>query len=228
MPNSSFTFSLATLIDVLLESTPEPFVLQIGAMDGVQFDPIHPFLRRGGWGGLLVEPLPDLFAALVENYRGVPGLRFANVAISSHEGSITLNRVDPEAIRSGAAPDWSIGVSSMFEDRNSIGGVKISPVDYARIKPHVVKQTVACTTLARLLESEAVDRIDLLQIDTEGYDYQVLKQFDFERFHPSIIHLEHYLLPPDEQEACFALLLRNGYVLGTRDIDLVATTLLNG
>ncbi len=220
-------FRLDTLVDLLLAAVPKPFVLQIGAMDGVQFDPIHPFLRRGGWEGLLVEPLPDLFAALVANYRGVTGLRFANVAISDHIGTLALNRVDPEAIRSGAAPDWSIGVSSMFEDRNSIGGVKISDVDYARIRPHVLKQQVACTTLAALLQAEAVDRIDLLQIDTEGYDFQVLRQLDFARYRPAIIHLEHYLLPPQEQEACFALLLRNGYVLGTRDIDLVGTTLLN-
>ena len=227
MPTTPFMFHLATLIDRQLEVTRDPFVLQIGAMDGVQYDPIHPFLKKGGWSGLLVEPLPDLFAALVDNYRGVTGLRFANVAISDHEGSLSLNRVDPAAIRSGAAPDWTIGVSSMFEDRNSIGGVKISAVDYERIRPHLVKQTVASTTLASLLRSHDVDHIDLLQIDAEGYDYQVLKQLDFDRFRPSIVHLEHYLLPPAEQEACFALLLRNGYVLGVRDIDLVATTLLN-
>jgi FkbM family methyltransferase len=220
-PTPTLSFQLAALVDLLLESTPSPFALQIGAMDGVRFDPIHPFLSRGGWSGLLVEPLPDLHAALVENYRDVPGLRFANVAISDHEGEIVLNRVDPEAIRSGAVPDWCIGISSVFDDRNWIRDTSMTP--------YVVKQTVRCTTLAALLESQAVDRIDLLQIDTEGYDFNVLKQLDFGRFRPSIVHVEYINLPLDEQDACFELLLRNGYVLGmsTSGIDLLGTTLLS-
>jgi FkbM family methyltransferase len=221
-----FAFRLDTLLERLVATTRDPFVLQVGAMDGVSYDPIHAWLARGGWRGLLVEPLPDLFAALVANYRGVAGLSFANVAIADHVGTATLNRVDPDAIRSGAAPEWSAGASSMFADRNSMGGVRIAEADWARIRPHVRTETVACTTLAALLEAERVERIDLLQIDTEGYDYQVLRQLDFARYRPAIVHLEYYLLPPQEQEACFALLLRNGYVLGTRDIDLLATTLL--
>jgi FkbM family methyltransferase len=211
MTATPFRFHLETLIELLLAATPQPFALQIGAMDGVRFDPIHSWLSRGGWKALLVEPLPDLFAALVRNYRDVPGLAFANVAIADHVGTLTLNRVDPEAIRSGAAPEWSVGASSVFDDRNSMGGVKISEADWARIRPHVRKETVACTTLAALLATECVERIDLLQIDTEGYDYQVLRQLDFGRFRPAIVHLEHYLLPPAEQACC--AVPRNGYVL---------------
>jgi FkbM family methyltransferase len=225
-PPRPLRFSLEELAAHLRRQVAEPFFVQIGAMDGVRFDPVFPLVRDGGWRGLLVEPLRDHFEALVENYRGIPQMRFANVAVTEHSGTETINRVDPDAIRRGAAPEWAAGISSFFKDRNSIGGAHTSTADYNQLQGHVVQETVRCVTLGELLAEHRVERIDFLQIDTEGYDFRVLRQLDFARHRPALIHLEHYLLPPDEQRECFALLLGHGYVAGTTHKDLLATTLL--
>jgi FkbM family methyltransferase len=222
----AFRFTLESLVDLLRQSQPDPFLLQIGAMDGVRFDPLFPIVSAGGWHGLLVEPLPDLFERLVENHRGRAGLAFANVAVTEEAGTRSIHRVDPRAIAEGRTPEWAIGISSFFTDRNSLGGVLTSPEDFARVKPFVVRQEVRCVTLAELLAAHRIERIDLLQIDTEGYDYRILRQLDFARYRPAVIHLEHYLLPEDERKACFALLLARGYVVGCTHKDVLATTLL--
>jgi len=37
-------------------------------MDGAAYDPLHEFVARYGWRGLLVEPLPDMFEQLRRTY----------------------------------------------------------------------------------------------------------------------------------------------------------------
>jgi hypothetical protein len=57
------------------------FFIQIGAADGRIGDPIHHLVERHRWRGILVEPLPHMFAALRATYRHRPDLVLENVAI---------------------------------------------------------------------------------------------------------------------------------------------------
>jgi FkbM family methyltransferase len=51
-------------------------------------------------------------------------------------------------------------------------------------EPYIASDSVPCDTLRNILAAHDVVRVDPLHIDTEGYDYQVLQQFDFNRFIP--------------------------------------------
>lgn len=42
--------------------------IQIGANDGLRNDPVREFIIRDRWQGILVEPLPAVFAMLQHNY----------------------------------------------------------------------------------------------------------------------------------------------------------------
>ncbi len=66
-------------------------------------------------------------------------------------------------------------------------------------------------TINNLVSKHKLPRIDLLQIDTEGFDYEVLKQIDFEDMAPQIIHYEHKHLSPEDRGESAKLLLRNGF-----------------
>ena len=59
--------------------------LQVGASDGLRWDPIRSFIVRDAWDGILVEPLPSVFDLLQSNYGYVKKskLVFVNAAISS-------------------------------------------------------------------------------------------------------------------------------------------------
>jgi len=202
------------------------FFVQIGAMDGVSFDPIHPLVTELGWAGLLVEPLPDHFERLKANYAGVRGMRFENCAVADHTGTVDLHRIPPEVVERGDLPDWANGVSSLFNNRNVLGGRKATPEDWAVIQRERIAEPVACMTLPDLLQHHDIKHIDLLQIDTEGADWMVLRQVPFETLRPAVIHMEHYNLPDDERHQAIDLLLKWEYAIRADHKDLLATRLL--
>jgi len=148
------------------------FVLQVGANDGVSGDPIQQFIKKCKWKGLLLEPLPDIFEKLQHNYQSEEGIILHNAALAAQDGSVTFYR-----IREGAdVPDWCNCLGSF--SRETI----LSHKDrFPAIEDLIVEQTVDALTFNTLVEKYGINRIDLIMIDTEGYDYEVLKQIDFQR-----------------------------------------------
>ena len=56
-------------------------------------DPIHFVVRKYGWWGVLLEPDPQLFERLKENYSGVDGPILVNAALSPINGKTTFYRM---------------------------------------------------------------------------------------------------------------------------------------
>jgi hypothetical protein len=81
---------------------------------------------------------------------------------------------------------------------------------------------VRARTLTSLLGELAIEQVDILQIDTEGYDYRVLQLFDFARFRPAIVHYEHQHLNAEDQVAAEALLRGYGYEIRRELYDTLA------
>lgn len=186
-------------------------------------DPLHKQVKRHRWPGLLLEPIPWHFNSLKNNYRDHDNLIFENTAIADSSGNREMYTVTPDSIARFHLPKWALGISSLFPDRNAIGGVECPVSSYKAIQPHVVRQAVSCCTLQEVLDRHRINHIDLLQIDAEGADYQILKQLDFTRFRPNIIHIEFALLPSPEQKACLALLEEHSYICYQEPRDLLAT-----
>jgi FkbM family methyltransferase len=198
------------------------FFVEIGAMDGAAYDPLHEFVARYGWRGLLVEPLADMFEQLRRTYEAQRGLIFENVAIFDTPGQKTLFRVRPEAVEAGLVPPWAKGISSFYVDRNALGGEGILQEDFERIRPCMVGQTVVCETLAGLFNKHKITKIDVFQVDVEGYDYHVLKQMDFDLYRPYVIQIEWCNLPEVEKRLALDLLKRLGYQVRYLSCDLLA------
>jgi FkbM family methyltransferase len=71
--------------------------------------------------------------------------------------------------------------------------------------------TVKTISLEDLLEKyQAPKEIDYLSIDTEGSEYAILRDFDFDKYRIKVITCEHNFTPA--REKIFSLLKRNGYV----------------
>lgn len=198
-----------------LAKSPDFFFVQIGANDGVFADPIREFVTRNNVAGLAVEPLKDFFATLVANYRAFPKVKPVNVAIHESEKSITIHRVDPaKADRLG---DWTQGIASFKEIHHRINQVPDEVM---------MTETVPCVTLTELFEQHGVRNPDLLLIDTEGYDYEIVKMIDFSRHQPAIIRFEHGLpahtMSVQQFNECTALLMEHGYYVITEPYDAIA------
>lgn len=54
--------------------------VQIGSNSGMHDDPIYKYIRKNGWQGVLVEPVPYLFEELKNNYSGFEDKLFLKIA----------------------------------------------------------------------------------------------------------------------------------------------------
>jgi FkbM family methyltransferase len=192
-------------------SPSEFFFIQIGAFDGVTNDPVYEFVMRYGLRGILIEPQREAFRALEENYRRQSQLVLLNVAISDRDGTRDLYRIrsDVEGL-----PTWSRQVASFSLDTILRHGQDIATHGIRgipNIQDLVETEHVECMTFDTLLRDFGVERIDLLQIDTEGYDAEIVKMIDLGQIDPHIICYEHMHLAAKQQEGCIQKLVDHGY-----------------
>ncbi|MEO6741103.1 MAG: FkbM family methyltransferase [Chthoniobacteraceae bacterium] len=190
--------------------------VQIGANDGLIGDPIRRFILEFGWKGVLVEPQPEVFERLRNNYAGSNQLQFERCAIAATNGSAKFYTArEPGAVNGGADTFASF-------DRRRLES-------YARMRNATVEElSVPTMTPAHLLEKYAINGFDLLQIDAEGYDFELIKLFDLGPNGPALIHFESGNLKPSTQEECYRYLCGRGYRVLTLRGDTLASRIPPG
>ncbi len=210
---------LTDLLQAELDRSGELFFIQVGANDGVTADPLHQFTKRKHQGvrGVVIEPVREYFTQLQENYRGIENIAFKNVAIHASKSEASIYRVD--AAKLHKLPSWAKGIASFDPDFHK-------HVDAVIPSEWIVSDTVPCMSFAELLDEYGVTRIDLLQIDTEGYDSELIKSIDFSRVKPSLIHFEHGMksgtMSRDEFLAVAAILNQHQYHVALHPCDALA------
>ncbi|GAA6141014.1 FkbM family methyltransferase [Hydrogenophaga sp. 5NK40-0174] len=202
--------------------------LQVGAMDGVKFDPLYKRIRAQQWHGALFEPLTDMYERLVANYDDCEGLVFVNAAIDACDGERVMYRIPAQVVEDGTLPDWALGISSFYTDRNAIGGKKVDEATHDVLKSVRVEETVLCKSFQTALDELGFASLDLLQIDTEGHDWAILQTFPLDRIKPLVINFEYYNLGPGELSQALSWLERHGYAYGMDHKDVTATLLRLG
>lgn len=181
------------------------FFVQVGSNDGVQGDPIHDLVTsRESWRGIFIEPIDFLFSRLRQNYGDSERFAFENVAISTKRETKKFYYLSEQAKRELDLPYWHDQLSSF--DKNHITRALGD-----EMSPYIIEVNIDCQPLRDVLDRNGVNKIDLLHIDTEGFDYQVLSQVDIDRYKPSVILFEHHLLSDEEFTKARKLLRRTGY-----------------
>ncbi len=193
------------------------FFVQIGSNDGIIHDPLFQYINRYHWRGILVEPIDYYFERLKENYKNNPQLVFENVAISEKQEIRDFYRV-----REGLdfLPAWSKGLGT-FYPRVLLKHRWMIP----KLKNYIVKERVSCISLKQLLERHRVEKINLLMIDTEGYDYAIIKQLNFDIIKPNIILYEQKHLNNIDKKNCEQLLISQRYSLSRHFSNTMAVLL---
>jgi FkbM family methyltransferase len=198
-------------------------IVQIGAYKGESFnDPLCDFLkshldaesvkRDAQIKVVLIEPVREFFEQLCESYADLFGVEFENVAIAETAGERDFYRlsVDP---RAHGYPAWLSQLGSLRSDSRFWDELATGRRWKEFFLTHRTVERVECITLAMVLEKHRIRELDLLQIDAEGYDYEILKTLDFARLRPRFINYEHALLRDDEKAKCRDRLERENYVL---------------
>jgi len=181
------------------------FFVQIGANDGVIYDPINQFVTRNNWRGVLVEPVAHYFEQLKANYADHTNLIFENVAISNKNEVRDFYRVQENL---EFLPEWCNGLGTF-----NLDVLLTHKWAIPNIEQYVVTEQVTCITFTELLDRNNIQHIDLLLIDTEGFDYQILQQIDFDLIKPGILLYEHQYISKQEKIQCEQQLTQYGYQL---------------
>ncbi len=187
-------------------NTPFAFV-QVGANDGVSFDFLHEFVILRKSSGVVIEPVKEYFDELVSNYSKFDTILKVNKAIHPTEKELAIYKINPTCKEK--YPDWAKGIASF--DPKHHEKVNIDSRD-------IITEKVACDSLMNIVK---IKTIDYFQVDTEGFDYEVLKMIDFETIKPSIIKYEHASLSNDDSINAQKLLQKNGYHLFLENNDTI-------
>ena len=196
------------LVSAFAAARPDAFFIQIGANDGEQHDLLRSAILGTRWRGIMVEPVPYVFARLERNYRDhLDRITLENVAIAAEDGTLPffhLAQVDDH--ESAGLPQWYDGIGSFARDHV----LKHEPY-IPDIADRLVRTEVPTLTFDSLCRKHGVDRVDLVQVDTEGYDHEMIKLIDFDRFRPQLFGYEHYHLTPADRAASEAHMRSHGY-----------------
>jgi len=130
-----------------------PFIVDIGANDGVYHSNSRYFLERG-WSAILIEPVSKTFQQLVKNCaKYADNICFLNVAANKCNGMIRIHRHVNDA-------KWETndGGASLLSHFSSGDGWDCIGID--------------CMTLASFCTTPGI-----LSVDTEGYDSVILTRW---------------------------------------------------
>lgn len=193
----------------------EMFLVQIGSNDGKTGDPLNQLLHKNkNWKALFVEPVPYLFERLKGNYSDPTRFSFANVAINEG-GLLTFYWMDPRAKNDfDDLPFWYDQLGS-FDKRHIITELG------ERMEPYILSRELEGMSLPDLLTKNKVEKLDILHIDTEGYDWKILSQLDLNAYNPKFILYESNHLSEQELASSYAF-LHERYELFDAGIDVLA------
>lgn len=200
--------------------------LQIGANDGFNGDPIHKFIKRDNWRGVMLEPQPDVYNnSLTRIHRKRPEIRTINAALDIKDGTRIIYRFAISNER------WANGLSSF--DKQQL----LSKVKNKRFLKHVKREGITLPQNEEdLIVEHRVDtisadkvpsffgdqRINLIAIDTEGYDFEIIKMLDLTKINPDIILYEDENLNLETAKECKDYLHQHGYKTNTIRKDVIA------
>lgn len=76
--------------------------------------------------------------------------------------------------------------------------------------------------LQNILDKHKINKIDLIHIDAEGFDFKILQQINFEKYMPKLILFEHAHLSQEEKQQALLLLKNHDYTLNEYGGDTLA------
>ena len=192
-------------------------VVQVGANDGVNHDPISKYIKRDGWTGVLLEPQKNIHDDFLRKvYARDLGIKTLCAAIGPEDGKATLYKIGWCNMR------WASGLASFqrktVEYAYSSGLVARAIEKHDLMMPddealHITTEDVEVISPATLIRKFKIDSISLLQIDTEGYDYEVIKMFDISTTQPMAIIYENMHLSEADKASCEEYLIANQYMV---------------
>lgn len=197
-------------------------ILQVGAYDGVSFDPIYQIGSTSASELFLVEPNPSAVIRLRRSYEHQHGVTIIETAITEEEGrdNTCLYRfsdflIDRYPEFGGTSSLYRRHLEDAFERNRHRFGKDVQARD------HISESRVRALTSEQLVDNFDLSDVDVLVIDTEGADWLVLKGLLNAGLAPGLVMFESRFLLAHHLEEALVRLHNLGYALRTLDGDTI-------
>ncbi len=201
-------------------------VIQIGANDGITNDPIHKFIKRDRWKGVLLEPQPTVYTDYLKPiYAKNEGLEPVCAAIGVEDGKEKLYKIAFSDMRwaTGLASLSKSKVEELFENGVVEKNCKKFGIEIPKNpEDQITYELVDVISPQTLMNRYGIDEIDLLLVDAEGFDLEVIDMFEVQKTQPKAIIFENVNLDPEKMASSYAMLRKEGYALKEFGRDTLA------
>ena len=148
------------------------FFIEVGANDGFNQSNTYYFEQFKGWKGILVEGIPELYQQCLLERPKAKVFNCALVSSDFSESYVTMKYSNLMSLVEGSLK------SKQAEENHVQKGVI----------PYEIK--VPARTLTSILDECEVNEIDFFSLDVEGYELNVLKGLDFNKYRPKYMLIE--------------------------------------
>lgn len=210
-------YSFKRSLEKTFKKNKEFSFIQVGANDGISFDDLYDFVTKRKSFGVVIEPVKSYFEELKNNYLALPNVVPVNMAVFHKKDVLYIYKINPE--KSSNYPDWVKGIASFDSEHHKKTNIKVEDI---------ITENVEADHLMNIIDSNFkgdYSNVDLFQVDTEGFDYEVIKMIDFNKLHPKIIKFESVNLNDLQKEELAKILNNEGYVVFNEAGDTVALDL---
>jgi len=160
--------------------------VEVGAYDG-EYVSNTSGLADIGWKGLYIEPVPEYYQRCKTRYSKNKNIQVSQCAIGAEPGEVEINVGGP--------------LSTIRDDVKQ----NFESLDWARSHFKGGKIRVRQLTMEEYLVKHGVTQgFDLLVVDVESYEWEVLRNFDIQKWRPRLVIIElhdqndNYLLIREE------------------------------
>ena len=212
-------------IDIVSKGINEFRFLQIGTNDGIINDPILKFILRDDWEGTRIEPLPAPFKTLNKLHKSNRKVKTLQTLVANTAGVLPLYHLSFSNKR------WATGLSSIskqnLERLIDMGYIEKRALKYGDPLPPnkadwIAEIELEVVEINQLIEIEFEGSLQLIQIDTEGFDHVLVNALNLEKLNVQMICFEKIHVPKEALEACLTRLRNFGYELLETDLDILA------
>ncbi len=164
--------------------------LDIGAFTGKELSNTHAIALLG-WNGICVEPSDNVYPALEKLYKDNDKIELHKTCIGDFNGEIEFYDSGGDAISSTMQ-------SETFKWEQA--GIKFTPT----VSPII--------TVEELIKRSKYKKFDFISIDTEGTNFEILKQIDPEALGVKMLCIEWNSIP-EEKTKIMAYMFGYGFEL---------------
>jgi FkbM family methyltransferase len=186
------------------------FFIEIGANDGIEFDPLYKSVIAKKWSGVYIEPQKLVYEKLVANFKGIPNLFFENIAITENEMEIPIYSPDSKVV------DENSLIASMSSEKGVLRHFS---------KNQIKKEIVQGKPFKYIIDKYQLKSRQkiLLLIDVEGFEKEIIFGLNLNDFKPKYLIFEHAHLTYDIHREINSFLVKFGYKIYLDEFDTLAT-----